>query len=325
MSKFAARIARLIEAGTRNGLTSFGFSPGPIANKLRSVEESIRFESAVTQEAIHRTQEFARPYDANYRAFSQFNEDGILQYLIRKVGCPHKTFVEIGTEDYRESNTRFLLEKDWWSGVTVDAGNEAEEWMKRTSIYFLHDIRHVRSFVTTSNIESILCDSFPEIDILSIDVDGVDYHLWKQINCHRPRIVMLEFNPLFGSIHKVVTPYRDDFSRKAHHSTMTCYGASLSAMVALAIEKSYSLVETSNGPNAFFIANEHLGDLKPVTVEQAWRNWNIKESFNADGSNDYVYNKQERLRRMSDGVIIDLTTGQQTTVGAHYRDEISRS
>jgi hypothetical protein len=314
VGKLGPKLAKLIQAGARNALFDHGIYPASAHNKQRSLDETIRFESACTQAAFNRGRTFSRPYEANFRAFSQFNEDGILQYLTQVVPCPNQTFVEIGTEDYTESNTRFLLEKDWWSGVTIDAGNEAEEWMRRTGIAFVHDIRHIRSFVTRTNIESLLAQSFADIDVLSIDVDGVDYYLWDAVRAIRPRIVMIEFNPIFGPDKKIVIPYRDDFSRRAHHSTMTCYGASLSALLELACGKDYSLVETSNGPNAFFVANEHLGSLRPLSVQEAWRNWNIKESFNPDGTNDLVFDRQERLRRISDAVIIDLEHNQETTV-----------
>jgi hypothetical protein len=300
-----------------NGLKNHGILAQKQNNKHRSLEETIRFESAVTQESINRVQSFSRPYDANYRGFSQFNEDGILQYLIRKVGCPNRTFVEIGTEDYTESNTRFLLEKDWWTGLTVDSSSSAWDWMTRTGIAFLHDVRHICSFVTKENIDQLIAELGQEVDLVSIDIDGMDYYLFEAMT-YRPRILMIEFNPLFGKDHRVVVPYSASFSRKEHHHTMTCYGASLSAMVELANRKNYVLVETSDGPNAFFVAREHLGELKEITIHEAWRNWNIKESFNTDGSNDLVYDRRERIRRMSDGVIIDLSSGKETTVGALY-------
>src|ERR1044072_2369753 len=47
--------------------------------------------------------------DYEFRVFSQWGEDGIIQHLIRSIDIPTKYFVEFGVQDYRESNTRFLL------------------------------------------------------------------------------------------------------------------------------------------------------------------------------------------------------------------------
>jgi len=55
-----------------------------------------------------------------FRVFSQFGDDGIIQWLLAHLDLPHKTFIEFGVEDYRESNTRFLLLNDNWSGLVMD-------------------------------------------------------------------------------------------------------------------------------------------------------------------------------------------------------------
>lgn len=56
-------------------------------------------------------------YDHEFQVFSQWGEDGVIQYLLRRVAVPNRTFVEFGVEDYQEANTRFLVEKGNWSGV----------------------------------------------------------------------------------------------------------------------------------------------------------------------------------------------------------------
>src|ERR1041384_3771839 len=62
--------------------------------------------------------------DYEFRVFSQWGEDGIIQHLVRSLDIPRKHFVEFGVQDYRESNTRFLLVNNNWSGLVIDAGAE---------------------------------------------------------------------------------------------------------------------------------------------------------------------------------------------------------
>ncbi|MEI7577321.1 MAG: hypothetical protein WCK51_10535 [Armatimonadota bacterium] len=314
IQKFKERFRLIVEAAVKNALVSHGFPVQGEQHKWKSVEELVRFESAKVLARINRGQEFDRPYAAGFKGFSQFNEDGILDYLVRVVGCPNKTFVEIGVEDYRESNTRFLLEHLAWSGRTVDAGDAAAKWLRSSKLEFFHDIAHIKSFVTKGNADAMVNASFAEVDVLSIDVDGMDYYLWQAIVSQQPRIVVIEFNPLFGKEHKVVVPYRDDFERKEHHFSSTCYGASLSALVALGESKGYCLVETSDGPNAFFVRKDCLGDLKRRTPQECWRNWNIKEALSPNGVNEFLSTVQARISNMADGKIIDLEAGKETTV-----------
>src|SRR5579859_7257876 len=60
--------------------------------------------------------------EAEFRVFSQWGEDGIIQYLLSKVAIAHDTFVEFGVGNYRESNTRFLLTNNNWRGLIIDGG-----------------------------------------------------------------------------------------------------------------------------------------------------------------------------------------------------------
>jgi hypothetical protein len=308
------RFRLLVEAAVQNSLISHGIPVQGEQHKWKSIEELIRFESAKVTAAIHRGQSFDRPYDAGFKGFSQFNEDGILDYLTTATGCVDKTFVEIGVEDYRESNTRFLLEHRFWSGRTIDADDAASRWLRQSKLDFFHDIEHIKSFVTTENVDTLVSKPFSDLDVLSIDVDGVDYYLWQAVRSAQAKVVLIEFNPLFGPDRRVVVPYRDDFSRSQHHFSCTCYGASLAALADLGSSLGYSLVETSDGPNAFFVRNDCLGELRPRTPRECWRNWNIKEAISPNGINEFLTTPEARVRNMADGVVFDLESGNQVSV-----------
>lgn len=84
--------------------------------------EQLRLALGRQESRIVKPGHYERLRDAEFRVFSQFGEDGIIQYLISKVPIEHDVFVEFGVEDYSESNTRFLLCNDNWRGLILDGG-----------------------------------------------------------------------------------------------------------------------------------------------------------------------------------------------------------
>ena len=74
--------------------------------------------------------------ESEFRVFSQWGEDGIIQYLLRHVKIPRKIFVEFGVENYVESNTRFLITNDYWSGLVIDGSEENVSYIKNDVIYW---------------------------------------------------------------------------------------------------------------------------------------------------------------------------------------------
>lgn len=62
--------------------------------------------------------------EIEFKVFSQWGDDGIIQYLIHHIGIPNKTFIEFGVESYIEANTRFLLLNDNWSGLIMDGSTD---------------------------------------------------------------------------------------------------------------------------------------------------------------------------------------------------------
>lgn len=188
--------------------------------------------------------------------FSQWGEDGIIQWLIRQIPIQNETFIEFGVEDYRESNTRFLLEENNWSGMIIDGSKQNIELVKKEDLYWRYDLNAIKAFITRENINELLMRSRfdKDLGLLSIDIDGNDYWVWEKINVVEPRIVICEYNPIFGSNRAVSVPYRADFYRtKAHYSNLF-FGCSLKALVMLAEQKGYTFIGTnSNACNAFLL------------------------------------------------------------------------
>lgn len=136
-----------------------------------------------------------------FQVFSQFGDDGIIQYIINSIDFPAKTFIEFGVETYKEANTRFLLINNNWSGMVIDGSESNINFIRQDGIYFAHEIYAKHSFVTKENINNLLSEFpyGPEIGILSIDIDGNDYWVWKEINVVNPVLVIVEYNSVFWS------------------------------------------------------------------------------------------------------------------------------
>ncbi|MEL7067984.1 MAG: hypothetical protein AAGN15_04930 [Cyanobacteria bacterium J06581_3] len=274
-------------------------------NKLFDRIEKLETSINLVKESLGRIecrqlQKLAAPRkiaDMEFKVFSQWGEDGIIQYLIREV-CPSSNiFIEFGVENYRESNTRFLLVNNNWAGLVVDGSISHIADIKRQAIYWQRNLKAVHHFITAENINNIfeMNGISGEVGLLSIDVDGNDYWVWKSINSVRPAIVVCEYNFRFGPNRAVTIPYDPGFVRsKAHHSTIY-YGASLRALNILAEQKGYILVGcNSAGNNAFFVRK----DLKPntlreVSVDEGFVQGKYRETRNENGELTYLSCSEE--------------------------------
>jgi len=141
-----------------------------------------------------------------------------------------------------------------------------------------------------------------DLGVLSIDVDGNDYWIFEAITAVRPRLLILEYNALFGAERNISVPYDASFEKFAAHRSGLYFGASLGALESLARRKGYGLVATENsGVNAFFVRTDLLGrGLDARTVGEAFHDTNVRQSRGADGKLDYLdhAHQQEAIRGM---------------------------
>jgi len=225
--------------------------------------------------------------DYEFSVFSQWGEDGIIQHLIRTVPVKNKTFIEFGVEDFLESNCRFLLMNNDWKGFVIDSSAQNISRLKQTEFHWKYHLEAVCSFITKENINALLAKSgFDEdLGILSVDIDGNDYHVLEAITFFKPRILICEYNAVFGQERTISIPYEPQFNRTDRHYSNLYYGASLAAMTHLAQRKGYTLVGTcSMGGNAFYVRNDLMNSrLEALTVEQAYYPSNVRESRNPEG------------------------------------------
>lgn len=245
--------------------------------------------------------------DVEFKVFSQWGDDGIIQYLINKLDIPNKTFIEFGVANYTEANTRFLLMNNNWSGLVMDGSSKNIDYIKNDEIYWQFDLQAVHAFIDTENVNSLITNSgfSEELGLLHIDIDGNDYWVWQAVNCVNPIIVIVEYNSLFGSENAWTTPYDPAFTRSKYHSTNLCYGSSLTSLCDLAEEKGYLFVgSNSAGNNAYFIRKDKIADIKPLSTSQGYVESKFKESRNKKGELSFLRGNQ-RLEAIKGAVVFD--------------------
>jgi hypothetical protein len=262
--------------------------------------------------------------DAEYKVFSQFGDDGILQYLIHHLDIPSSlhTFVEFGVENYEESNTRFLLMNNNWRGLIMDGSESNMEFVHRARYYWKHDITAKAAFIDTENINDLISSAGfnREIGILSVDIDGNDYWVWDKINVINPIIVVAEYNGVFGSRQPLSVPYNPTFRRTQAHYSNLYWGCSLAALNHLAVKKGYTFAGcNSAGNNAYFIRDDYINDDIPKpTLEEGFSEPKFRESRSATGSLTFLMGSN-RLKEIRDLPLVDVVTSKTSLISQLFQ------
>jgi len=254
--------------------------------------------------------------EVEFKVFSQFGEDGIIQYLINNIPIKNKIFIECGVQNYKESNTRFLLINNNWKGLVIDSDSKSIDYIKNDDIYWRYDIKAISKFITKENINNLFSSNGFEGDIglLNIDIDGNDYWVWDAIKVVNPRIVICEYNSILGCKDAVTIPYNPNFNRtKAHYSNLY-FGASLPALCYLANKKGLIFIgSNSAGNNAFFVRKDLAGYFKELTPEKGYVYSNIREARDRMRKLTYI-SGESRKRLIEDLEIYNVKTGDKKKI-----------
>ena len=230
-------------------------------------------------------------HEVEFRIYSQWGDDGIIQWLVHQLPGLPKRFVEFGVDNYMESNTRFLMVNNNWSGLVMDGSAEKIRWLTRRKWFWRYDLTAVHAFVTTDNVDTLISDwaSGGEVGLLHIDVDGTDYWLWKAVTSITPPVVIVEYNALFGPERAITIPYAANFRRHAAHYSGQYAGASLAALTHLAGEKGYALIGTNSaGNNAYFVRRDWFTqELPSIQTTEAFTASKFRDSRDARGALNY--------------------------------------
>ena len=247
-------------------------------------------------------------HQVEFKVFSQFGDDGIIQYLVHRLQPLPDTFVELGVENYRESNTRFLLVNNNWCGLVLDGDDDSINYIQRDEIYWRNTLTACRAFITRENINELLREAgfTGEIGLLSIDIDGNDYWVWEKIGIVDPVVVIIEYNSIFGPDLAVTIRYEPQFARHQAHYSGQFWGASLQALKLLADRKGYSLVGcNSAGNNAYFVRNDKVADQPVLSVQEAFVDGRFRDSRDEKGKLTYL-TSAERFHAIAELEVYDL-------------------
>ena len=252
--------------------------------------------------------------DYEFKIFSQFGDDGIIQYLIKNISVENEIFIEFGVEDFLESNSRFLMMNNNWAGFVMDGSEDMMNSLKNQLWYWQYSLTRKAVFIDKENINELLANTgFSNIGLMSIDLDGNDYHILAEIDFSKlnPSILILEYNSVFGKERPITVAYDKTFNRTNAHYSNLFWGASLSALNYAASKKGYSLIGCNlAGVNAYFIKTSLLNDnVKELSIEEAFRESKHRESRNKDYSLSYLAGK-ERIEMIRDLEVINVTTSE---------------
>jgi hypothetical protein len=176
---------------------------------------------------------------------SQIGQDGIFEKMLEIIGAQNRWCVEFGAWDGKYlSNTWNLIVNHKWSGVLMEG--DATKFTELQANYSGHDVTAFNEFVGfagSSRLDEILRRTMapPDFDLLSIDIDGNDWHVWEALKDYRPRIVCIEFNPTISNdVYFVQDP-----------DPAVNQGCSLLALIELGKAKGYELVATPSWDGIF--------------------------------------------------------------------------
>ncbi len=183
--------------------------------------------------------------------YSQTGEDGIIQKILELLPDKNKWCVEFGAWDgLHLTNTRRLIEAENYSAVLIEADRKKFADLRSNYQSYGNRVVAINRFVGFGEHDSldVLLQETPipqDFDLLSIDIDGNDYHVWERVEHYRPKLVVIEFN------HTIPTEVR--FVQDADPSVS--HGSSLLSLVELGKKKGYELVCVVRY-NAFFVRKE---------------------------------------------------------------------
>lgn len=271
LSRFADRIAQAVVARLPRATI-----PEPVSDLDRQSQILL---AQNYRRAVRQGEPLPSFPQVEFSSYSQNGEDGILLLIFSAIGEKTKRVVEACAGDGVECNAANLIINHGWSGLLFDGSASAIErgktfYAKRTNAWRFHRLPPtlVQAWITAENVNQLIEQNgmTGDIDLFSLDMDGVDFWIWKAIHCITPRVVVLEYNNRWSSQQSVTVPYAGDFvGSEASVEGMGYFGASLLAFTKLGREKGYRLIGT-NGPNtnAFFMRNDVGTDIFPeVTVD----------------------------------------------------------
>jgi hypothetical protein len=204
--------------------------------------------------------------------FTTHNEDGIISKIVADLHIENGFFIDIGSHDCINSNCANLAFHFNWSGIFIDAD---EKILQRGEYIYTNYFKANKNrfqffnqFVEREKINNQLAEPTAgvAVDLMSIDIEGNDYHIWNAITSIVPKIVVIEVQAEKG-YEEHIPPYS---STAKTYEESSPNGASIISTIKLAHAKGYQLVAYNEGIfNLFFVHNTFCGRLTIPTITLA--------------------------------------------------------
>jgi hypothetical protein len=282
--------------------------------KINNAQNRFMLGSIYLNEAQKKYNSIKNLQETEYKIFSQSGEDGIIDFLLTKIGILDCKFVEIGVGDYSESNTRYIYEKSFSRGLIIDLEHNLKKKISKNIDLWrgLIDIENVE--VDSENINPILSkyDLNGNLDLFSIDIDGIDYWVIEKLKAKISKLFIAEYNPTFGHNLEITVPNIKNFNRFKFHYSGCYYGVSLKALVRLMEVKGYDFLGTNKlNFNAFFVHKEfshQFEDLKKNLKNlENYTKIKTRDSKDKNKQLDFLEKKEDRLVKIRDLDIVDVS------------------
>jgi len=250
--------------------------------------------------------------EAEEKFFSQNGEDGIIDFLLECMKINSPKFLEIGVEEYLECNTRLIYELRNSNGLIIDQkidkkklSNNLELWKGRLKV--------VEDSINHKNINDIInkYGFDKDLDLLSIDIDGIDYWVINELPEKFSKICIAEYNPVFGSKYEITVPNISNFNRTDYHYSNLCWGTSIKALINLMRKKKFIFLGTNSFKNnAFFVSNDYEKNFENILPTKTldldkFVNHKFMESRNNKKELTYL-NNYKQLQEIKNCEIINL-------------------
>lgn len=215
--------------------------------------------------------------EAGFRCYSQFEEDGIILYILSLIGMSTRKVVEICCGVGSECMAANLIVNHGYTGYLFDGDKSnvevATRFFRSKKDCLLSEPAIRQAWITRDNINQLLREigATGEVDLLSLDMDGNDYYIWEAIAEINPRLCVFETQDIIPGDRSLTIPYDPAFyCWNKPGAEKDFRSVSLLAMKKLSEAKGYRMIGAHrHGFNVFFLRNDIGQELFPaVSIEQ---------------------------------------------------------
>ena len=254
--------------------------------------------------------------EVDFKVFSQNGEDGIIDYLLFSLQIEKAKFIEIGVGDYYESNTRFLFERSSGDGLIIDIIDNFQKRVEKNIRLWRGNLKILNRKIDSENILATLKEFnfFDNIDLFSIDVDGIDYWILEKMPKKFCKLIVAEYNPYFGSNLEISVPNDKNFDRSKYHHSNLCFGASLKSIINLLDRKGFVFLGTNLFKNNAFFVNSDFKDNLFLEIPNnnelnSFTNASFRESRDINNKLNFI-DPKDILNEIKKCDVVDLSNNE---------------